>query len=75
MMIVAAPVSGVTVSGSFDGDFTGSVSGVTGSDGTVMMTTTTSVKKPSYTFCVDSLNHALPYDENANAETCDELIR
>ena len=69
------PVSGVTVSGSFDGDFDETLSGMTGSDGTVVMTTTRSVKKPSYSFCVDSLSHSLPYDENANAETCDGLSR
>ena len=69
------PVSGVTVSGIFDGDFTGPISGVTGSDGNVILTTTTFTKKPSYSFCVDSLSHALSYDENANAGTCDELIR
>ena len=67
------PVSSVEVTGSFSGDFIETVSGVTGADGSVTFTTSSKVKKPTYTFCVSSLANALPYESDDNVETCDEL--
>jgi hypothetical protein len=69
------PVSGVTVSGTFSGDFTDSISGVTGGDGNALLITTTSTKKkPAFTFCVDDvINGTLPYYPSDNVETCDSF--
>jgi hypothetical protein len=69
------PVSGVTVYGTFSGDFTDSISGVTGGDGNVLLTTTTSMKgKPAFTFCVDDVsNGTLSYAPEDNVETCDSF--
>ena len=50
------PVSGVTVVGHFDGDFKDEVSGDTEADGSVMFTTLTEVRKPSFNFIVDQLS-------------------
>jgi len=66
-------VSGVTVYGSFSGDLSESVSGETGGHGKVLLTTTTSTKrKPSFTFCVDDvINGTLSYAPADNVENCD----
>ncbi len=50
------PVSGVTVEGHFDGDFTDDVSDVTVADGSVLFTTSLEVKKPTFDFTVDQLS-------------------
>lgn len=68
-----APVSDVTVTGTFTGDFSEKVSSTTGADGKVILTTSSEWKKPNYTFCVDSLDNTLPYDSDDNVETCDVL--
>lgn len=65
--------SGVTVTGSFSGTFNESVSGVTGSGGSVSFTTAASAKGGvSVTFCVTSVSGgALPYDSNDDVMSCD----
>jgi hypothetical protein len=50
------PVAGALVDGTFSGDF---------------FVTTTQVKKPSFSFCVDAVTDTLTYDSNDNVETCD----
>ncbi|MHC4499807.1 MAG: hypothetical protein ACYS21_11920, partial [Planctomycetota bacterium] len=66
------PVSGADVTGTFTGDFYESVTGRTNGNGIAVLTTTTQIKKPSYTFCVDSVTHtALTYSSGDNVETCD----
>lgn len=66
-------VSGVTVYGTFSGDFSESRFGQTGGDGNVLLTTTTSTKrKPAFTFCVDDVsNGTLSYAPDQNVETSD----
>jgi hypothetical protein len=65
------PVAGADVTGTFTGDFNEIVSGTTDSNGQAVLTTSTQVKKPSYTFCVDDATGSLPYDSADNVETCD----
>jgi hypothetical protein len=68
------PVTSVYVEGTFSGDyFNETLNVVTGADGTVILTTTAEAKKPTYTFCVDSLDNALDYDPSKNIEDCDGL--
>jgi len=66
------PVSGATVTGTFTGSYNETRSGVTNSSGVAVITTTTQVKSPAYTFCVNNVTHAtLTYNAGANVETCD----
>jgi len=67
------PVSNVEVTGSFSGEFSGTVTGASDANGTVIFTTSSSIKKPSYTFCVDSLVYSLPHDPSKDIEDCDEF--
>jgi len=68
----ANPVTGAQVTGTFTGDFNETHTETTGASGMVVITTTTQLKKPSYTFCVDSVNHVtLTYSFSDNVETCD----
>ena len=70
------PASGVDVTGTFTGDYSETLSGTTGADGSVIITTLSETKKPSYNFCVDSLSHGtLTYASGDNVETCDGIIR
>jgi len=65
-------VSGADVTGTFTGDFNEQLTGTTDGTGAAVITTTTQVKRPSYTFCVDNVIHAtLTYNSADNAETCD----
>ncbi|MFT4539391.1 MAG: hypothetical protein ACI841_001495 [Planctomycetota bacterium] len=65
-------VSGKTVSCTVTGDLNESLSGVTGSDGSVTLTTVGWKKgRLRFTFCVDDVTGTgLPYDANDNAVTC-----
>ena len=45
-------------------------SGGTGGNGVAVIYTTGEVKKPSYTFCVDSVVDGLEYISEDNIETC-----
>ncbi len=68
-------VSGATVSGAWSGDYTGSVSGVTGTDGTVSFTSG-KVKKAdaSFTFTVTNVvKSGYDYDPAQNVETSDSI--
>lgn len=66
------PVANATVSGTFSGTFSESGSGVTGADGTVTFTTTSTAKGGvTVDFCVDNVTHAtLTYDNTQNDITC-----
>lgn len=68
------PISGVTVSGTFTGDFNESHSAVTNASGVAILQTV-GVKKGgvSITFCVDNVTGSLPYDSADNVESCDSL--
>ena len=66
------PVSDATVTGDFTGSFSETQSGVTDANGVAVLTTTASVRNPSFTFCVTNVTHAtLTYNSNDNVETCD----
>ncbi len=66
-----SPVEGVTVAGTFSGTFNESVSGVTGPDGTVVLSTSSTAKGGvTVNFCVDNLTHTLAYDATQNDITC-----
>jgi len=66
--------AGVSVSGSFSGDFNESFSGVTDSSGSVTFTTSGQQKgNVNFTFCVTGVSGDLPYAPADNAETCDSL--
>ncbi|MHC4883350.1 MAG: InlB B-repeat-containing protein [Planctomycetota bacterium] len=64
-------VSNAEVVGSFTGDYNETLVATTNTQGVAAFTTTTQVKKPVYTFCVDDIIHALTYNAAANVETCD----
>lgn len=66
------PVADATVTGTFSGSFNESVSGVTGADGTITFTTSSSARGGvTVDFCVDALSHAsLSYDASSNDITC-----
>lgn len=66
------PVSGAGVTGTFTGDFNETLTEMTNSSGVAVIVTSTQVKKPSYTFCVDSVTHlTLAYSSGDNVESCD----
>jgi len=66
------PVAGATVSGSFGGDLSGSVTAVTDAKGTATFASTTAIKQLSYTFTVSGVSHPdMVYDPTANVETSD----
>ena len=70
------PASGVDVTGTFSGDYLDSLTGTTGSDGSVIFTTSTETKRPTYEFCVDLLSHgSLTYVSSDNVEMCDGISR
>jgi hypothetical protein len=66
------PVEGATVTGTFSGDASGTESGVTGSDGEVLISKLVKGTVTTFTFCVTNVTHAtFTYDPGANVETCD----
>jgi thermitase len=72
---LGSPVAGATVSGAFTGAFAETQAGVTGSNGSAVLTTAATAKGGiSFGFCVDSVVHAVTaYDDSANALTCSSL--
>jgi beta-glucanase (GH16 family) len=66
------PVPNTTVTGTFSGTFSETKSGVTGSNGSVTLTTTAKAKGTVVVnFCVTNLSHGtLPYNSSANTITC-----
>ena len=69
-----APVAGVTVSGTFSGDYEDNGSGTTDGGVAVIETTTARKGKISFGFCVDSVSGDGPtYESSLNLETCDSL--
>lgn len=68
------PVANATVSGNWSGLFNGSVSGVTGADGTVSFVSFKTKNSGSVTFTVTNVSAAgYSYDEGENNETADTL--
>ena len=66
-----APVSGVSVSGSFTGDWSGTVSASTDSAGQATLETPPVKNGSNWTFCVESLaKDGWAYDDAANGEDC-----
>jgi choice-of-anchor B domain-containing protein len=67
-----SPLIGVTVNGSFNGDWIGSVSGTTDAGGQVVLETPPVKNGSTWSFCVDSAARGgWNYDSAANIETCD----
>jgi hypothetical protein len=65
------PVAGATVWGTFTGSYNETVSGVTDAGGVVELRAVEGLKSGiSYTFCVDDVLGALPYDAGDNVVTC-----
>ncbi len=65
------PVPDVEITGTFTGDYNEQLIGITNSSGTAVMTTSTQVKKPLYTFCIDNLAHeTLVHEPGDDLETC-----
>lgn len=65
-----SPVEGATVTGTFSGSFSETVTGTTGADGNVTFVTTASAKRPTVDFCIDDVIYVLPYDNAMNDITC-----
>ena len=67
------PVADATVTCTFTGSVNETLSGVTGTDGSVVLTTNDKVRGSiSFTVCVDAVSGtALTYDPGANVESCD----
>lgn len=69
-----APVEGAAVYGTFSGATSDSVSGVTGADGKVTLTSSKKKNGGTWTFCVeDVVKSGWTYDAGANVETCDSI--
>jgi hypothetical protein len=68
-----APVSGASVTGTFTGSYSQTLSGSTDATGAVTLTTSSSVSGTvTFTFCVTDVTKAgATYDSGANVETCD----
>jgi len=62
------------VYGTFSGVTSDSVSGVTGADGQVTLTSSNKKDGGTWTFCVDNVvKSGWTYDPNANVENCDDI--
>jgi hypothetical protein len=69
------PVEGATVHGAFSGASADSVSGATGPDGTVTMSSSKVRDGGAWEFCVtDVVKDGWTYDPDVNVETCDSII-
>ena len=68
---LGAPVAGATVSGTFSGTWNETASGITDSNGeVVLMTTTTASGGVSVGFCVDTLTGTLTHDSASSTGLC-----
>jgi beta-glucanase (GH16 family) len=65
------PVDGAVVTASFSGSHNQTVSGTTGSNGSVSLQTSVTNSSAAFTVCVDDVSSALTYNAAANVETCD----
>jgi len=67
-------VAGAEVTGTFSGDFNGTVSATTDADGVAVLKIGPVTGATSFSFCVDDVTHAtLTYDSAGNVETCDSF--
>ena len=65
------PVPAATVSGTFSGSYSETVSAVTGAGGVATLTTTLARGTVSFQFCVDGVSDSsLAYQPDDNRETC-----
>jgi hypothetical protein len=62
------PFANALLTGNFSGDFNEAVNGTSKSDGVVTLESTNPTRKPSYSFCVDSLSGTLEYEPENNAD-------
>ncbi|NNL95213.1 MAG: hypothetical protein HKO64_06285, partial [Xanthomonadales bacterium] len=70
-----APLAGATVSGNWSGVVSGSVSGVTGGNGRVSLSSAKSRSSGSFTFTVDNINASgYNYNPALNVETSDTVV-
>ena len=70
----SAPVEGATVYGTFSGATNENVSGVTGADGQVTLTSSNKKDGGTWQFCVDDVvKSGWTYDPAANVENCDGI--
>jgi hypothetical protein len=67
---LGAPVVGADVTGTFTGSFSEQLMETTDQNGQAVLITVGCVKKPTFEFCVDDVDHTLPYDSNDNLVTC-----
>lgn len=69
---LGAAVAGASVTGTFSGSHSQTITATTGTNGTATLSTTVTNSTATFTFCVDSVVHSsLTYDPSANLETCD----
>jgi len=67
-------VSGAVVTGTFTGDFNGSVSATTDANGVVVLLSAAKKGRSHFTLCVDDVPHdSLGYSSGNNVETCDSF--
>lgn len=64
------PVVGADVTGTFTGSFNEQVMETTDMNGQAVLITAGCVKKPTFQFCVDDVDHTLPYDPTDNLADC-----
>jgi len=64
------PVVGADVTGTFTGSFSEQLMETTDQNGQAVLITVGCLKKPTFEFCVDDVDHTLPYDPGDNVVTC-----
>ena len=67
---LGAPVVGADVTGTFTGSFNEQLTETTNQNGVAVLVSTGCLKKPTFEFCVDDVDHTLPYDSGDNLVTC-----
>jgi hypothetical protein len=67
------PVSGATVTGTFTGSYSQTLSATTNTSGAATLTTSTAISGTvTFNFCVTNVTKtSVTYDSGANVETCD----
>lgn len=70
------PVSGATVSGQWSGIINKTVSGTTGTNGSVVLNSGSTSKNGTFTFTVTGISRSgYTYDSSTNTETSDSIVR
>jgi hypothetical protein len=70
------PVINAEVTGTFSGDYDeGVLPATTNAHGIAIFTTSSEVQDPTFSFCVNGINHAaLSYNAADNVENCDNYV-